>query len=223
MKTSALRKHYPSLTPDERFRLALAALARRDDADLALLRTTCPMKTYDATDQAFQVQWEQSAKVVHCFQAIWLITLIRLKEAEGALMREAAALECFRAGYVSGANAAWAEAGQEGAYLEPEDFERYGKPTKADRERAGRWEREYLWQCSEVKTVWVGFARFCAAVEVAPETLLGWWSGAGQFIEAVRWVLVSDLPIDEEAADECCRMHLWLWNQRDMVVGKVEI
>jgi hypothetical protein len=220
---NTLRKHYPNLTPDERFRLALAALARRDDADLALLRTTCPMKTYDATDQTFQVQWEQSAKVVHCFQAIWLITLIRLKEAEGALMREEAALECFRTGYVHGANAAWAEAGREGAYLELEDFERYGKRTEAEEERAGRWERAYLRQCCEVKTVWVGFTRFCAAVGIAPETLLGWWSGAGQFIEAVRWVLDGDLPIDEAAADEFCRGHLWLWNQREMVVGKVEI
>ena len=56
MKVSMLRKHYPSFTPDERFRLAIAALACRDDDDLALLRMSCPMKTYNATDHPFHVQ-----------------------------------------------------------------------------------------------------------------------------------------------------------------------
>ncbi len=223
MKVSILRKHYPALTPDERFRLAIAALARGDDDDLTLLRTTCPKWTYEATDEAFQGKWEQSARVMHCFSHMWLVTLLRLKEVEGALLRTQAALDYFREGYLAGVNAAWAEAGNGEAYLAPEDFERYGRRSKEKGETRDAWERAYLWQCCEVKTMWEGFARFCAAAGFAPETLLAWWSASDDYIEPVRWVLDSDLPIDEAAADEMCRMHLWLWNQREMIVGKVEI
>jgi hypothetical protein len=92
MKASALTKHYPTLTANERFRLAIAALARGDDDDLALLRTTCPKKAYDATDREFQAQWEQSARVVHCFSQMWLISLLRLTEAEVALALAAVGL-----------------------------------------------------------------------------------------------------------------------------------
>jgi hypothetical protein len=223
MRAGALRKHYPALTPEERFRLALAALARGDDDDLALLRKTCPKWTYEATDEEFQGQWERSARVMHCFQHLWLVALIRLKEAEGDRMREQTALACFRTGYIHGANAAWEDADHKEPYLETADFERYREQKRAQDEHAGKWERAYLRRWSEVKTVWAGFARFCAAVGFAPETLLGWWRASGEYIEPVRWVLDSDLPIDEAAADEFCRGHLWLWNQREMVVGKVEI
>ncbi len=48
MKMSTMRKHYPTLTGNERFRMAIAALACKDDDDHALLRSTCPMKTYTA-------------------------------------------------------------------------------------------------------------------------------------------------------------------------------
>ena len=54
MKMSTMRKHYPTLTGNERFRMAIAVLARKDDDDLALLRTTCPMKTCTAMDEDFQ-------------------------------------------------------------------------------------------------------------------------------------------------------------------------
>jgi hypothetical protein len=222
MKASTLRKHYPALTADERFRLALAALARGDDDDLAVLRMTCPMKTYDATDEAFQGQWEGSARVVHHFRTCWLISLLRLREAEVALVRAQTALDYFSEGYTHGANAAWAEAGNDEAYLHAEDFKRYGRRPKAG-EKPHEWEHAYLWQCCELKTVWAGFERFCTAVGFTPETLLGWWSAAGEYIERGRWALDSELPIDEAAADEMCRMHLWLWNQREMVTGKVEL
>jgi hypothetical protein len=104
MKASVLRKHYPSLTADERFSLALAALARGDDDDLAVLRMTCPMRTYDATDEAFQGQWEASARVMHHFRTCWLISLLRLREAEIMLVRVQTALDYLSEGYTHGAN-----------------------------------------------------------------------------------------------------------------------
>lgn len=222
MKASTLRKHYPALTADERFRLALAALARGDDDDLAVLRMTCPMKTYDATDEAFQGRWEASARVVHHFRACWLISLLRLREAEIYLVRAQTALDYLSEGYTHGANAAWAEAGHEEPYLQSEDFKRYGRCPQPG-EDLPPWERAFLSQCCEVKTVWAGFERFCAAVGFAPGQLLGWWSASEGYIERERWALDSDLPIDEAAADEMCRMHLWLWNQQEMIVGRMDL
>src|SRR4051794_38015650 len=103
MKAGALRKHYPALTADERFRLALAALARGDDDDLAVLRMTCPLRTYDATDEAFQGRWEASARVVHHFRTCWLIGLLGLREAEIMRVRARTALDYFGEGYIHGA------------------------------------------------------------------------------------------------------------------------
>jgi len=224
MKMSTMRKHYPTLTGNERFRMAIAALARKDDEDLALLRTTCPMKTYTAIDEDFQSQWEQSARVVRLFAMMWLTTVIWLREAEVNHVRARTARDYFCEGYVMGANAAWAEAGGKEAYLAPEDFERYRQQHGSETEkRNDEGEQAYSERCAGLKTTWAGFARFCTAVDFAPETLLGWWSGAGEYIESARAVLDSDLPIDEDAANEMCRMYLWLWNQQEMVVGKVEL
>lgn len=158
---------------------------------------------------------------MHCFSHMWLLTLMRLADAEAALVRERTALEHFREGYVYGANAAWEEAGERGAYLEMEDIVRRDRRLKE--EKSDEWERAYLLQCCEVKSIWAAFEHFCAAVGFAPEGLLGWWSASEEHIEPVRWVLDSDLPIDDAAADEMYRMHLWLWNQREMVVGSVEL
>jgi len=223
MKASALNKHYPSLTPDERFRLAIAALARKDHDVLALLRTTCPTKTYTAMNEDFQRQWEQSARVVRGFAHGWLTALLWLREAEVHRVRVRTALDYFCEGYVMGANAAWAEAGEAGAYLDTADFAQYSTQPKREVDTPDEWEQAYIGRCSELKTMWEGFARFCAAVSFAPEALLGWWTGAGEYIERGRAILDSDLPVDDDVANEMCRMYLWLWNQQEMVMGEVEL
>lgn len=203
--------------------MAIAALARKDGDDLALLRTTCPMKTYQATDEDFQQQWEQSARVVRLFSMWWLTTLVRLCEASGRRKYVQAARDYYREGYIAGGNAAWEEAGKEEAYLTPDDFVLHTRTRKDDTGQPDKWETEYIERCCELKTMWVGFTRFCAAVSFEPEALLGWWSGAGEYIEQGRAILDSDLPIDDDAANELCRMYVWLWNQQEMVVGEVDL
>ncbi|MDP3850378.1 MAG: hypothetical protein Q8Q59_07740 [Luteolibacter sp.] len=44
---------YAALSPDERIRAAVAAIARDDDAELKTLAETCPRKTYRMIDAAF--------------------------------------------------------------------------------------------------------------------------------------------------------------------------
>lgn len=81
MKSSTLNKYDAILTPDERFRLALAALARDDDAEVRRLVATCPRHTYTMADTAFWEQWRASDDVAKTFASLWLWTLHRYTEA----------------------------------------------------------------------------------------------------------------------------------------------
>ncbi len=81
MKGNTLNKYDAVLTPDERFRLALAALARDDDAEVRRLVTTCPRHTYTMADTAFWEQWRASDDVAKTFGVLWLWTLHRYTEA----------------------------------------------------------------------------------------------------------------------------------------------
>jgi hypothetical protein len=50
---TALAKLYDRLTPDERFRAFVSALARRDLQEVDRLNDTCPRKTYVTDDMAY--------------------------------------------------------------------------------------------------------------------------------------------------------------------------
>ena len=81
MKGSSLNKYDAVLTPDERFRLALAALVRDDEAEIRRLVATCPRYTYTMADTAFYDQWRASDDVAKTFGVLWLWTLHRYTEA----------------------------------------------------------------------------------------------------------------------------------------------
>jgi hypothetical protein len=53
MRRDALGKLYDRLTPEERFRLDVEAMARGDMEESELLTSTCPRRTYNITDWAF--------------------------------------------------------------------------------------------------------------------------------------------------------------------------
>jgi hypothetical protein len=52
-------KIYANLSPAERIRAAVSALARNDDAELQTLKVTCPKKTYLMTDPAYSEGMER--------------------------------------------------------------------------------------------------------------------------------------------------------------------
>jgi hypothetical protein len=71
MKASVLNRHYPDLTPDERFHLALAAIANGDEAERERLRLTCPRYTYTMNDADFADRIVASHTVCLFFAAWW--------------------------------------------------------------------------------------------------------------------------------------------------------
>jgi hypothetical protein len=69
---NTLRKYDDVLTPDERFRLALAAMARDDDAEVHRLHRTCPRYTYTMQDADFTDRFRRSWDVATKFSVAWL-------------------------------------------------------------------------------------------------------------------------------------------------------
>jgi len=71
MKNS-LRKYDTLLSPDERFRLALAAMARDDDDEVQRLHETCPRHTYTMMEYEFSDRFRRSWDTVTTFAVSWL-------------------------------------------------------------------------------------------------------------------------------------------------------
>ncbi len=81
MKSATLRKYDDLLVPDERFRLALAAMARDDEDEVRRLHATCPRAAYTMPDHDFTARWEASQDVAITFGAFWLWMQLRYTEA----------------------------------------------------------------------------------------------------------------------------------------------
>ncbi len=67
-----LRKYDDVLTADERFRLALAAMAREDDTEVERLFATCPRHTYTMADHDFTALVNKSWDAAATFGMAWL-------------------------------------------------------------------------------------------------------------------------------------------------------
>lgn len=57
MSKNGLHRHYDRLTPEERFRLDVLAMARGDKRESERLVTSCPRATYTLNDKAFTGRW----------------------------------------------------------------------------------------------------------------------------------------------------------------------
>ena len=54
---NGLHRHYGKLTPEERFRLDVLAMARGDEQEAERLVSSCPKFSYTMTDNAFSGRW----------------------------------------------------------------------------------------------------------------------------------------------------------------------
>jgi hypothetical protein len=66
-------RQYPLLTADERFRLFVEALGRKDEQELDRLEATCPRKTYTAQD------YEYTRRKVRFFQLAYMTAVLNLR------------------------------------------------------------------------------------------------------------------------------------------------
>jgi hypothetical protein len=189
-KGNGLGKLYDRLTPEERFRLDLEAMARGDREESQRLTRTCPRRTYVMNDWGFAGRWGLVIELtlrVHV-RITQLLERLRMADAfrtlppySNMLMQDAAA-DAYFDGHKAGSYHAWNAAGQTGRPPawpgegeEPRDEEDdpvierdlgllEGKVEKYGDllpEILDRFERRGT---EEALTCWEGFATFCTDV-----------------------------------------------------------
>lgn len=187
MKRNGLGKLYDRLTPEERFRLDVEAMARSDEAESRKLVDTCPRKNYSASDWGFSGRWQVTIELTLFVSLDLSQHLSRLKMLDA--LREAlptlrtvfeneAAMTYMR-GYEAGSRHAWKAASMEGdppgwEPLENDDYDE-GKSDPQIEENldtlSGRIEEvdlaprllEKLEQsiAEDALAIWEGYRRFC--------------------------------------------------------------
>ncbi len=190
MKRKGLGRLYDRLTPEERFRLDLEAMARGDREESERLTRTCPRKTYVMNDWGFAGRWQLCAELSLWVYARIAMLLERLRMVDAfrtlvpysrTLARNVAE-EAYFDGHRAGSCSAWNAAGKTGPppawpddvdeYADEEEdpvIERDLKELEGKVARYGdllpeileRFERK---ETEEALTCWEGFAAFCADV-----------------------------------------------------------
>jgi hypothetical protein len=187
MKQNGLGKLYDRLTPEERFRLDVEAMARGDSEESRRLVDTCPRYTYTMTDPGFVGRWDGAIQL--CTAALldfrYTTAKLRMIDAFRTLipyshtLAQDAALDAYFDGHRSGSYHAWNAAGKTGRPpawperdMEPDDvdqdpaMERDMDEIEAKVEKYGellpelmdRLERELA---TGAFAVWEAFSGFC--------------------------------------------------------------
>src|SRR5215212_6787597 len=180
-----LGRLYDRLTPEERFRLDVLALARGDEEESERLTATCPRRGYTMNDWGFVGRWEAARElamlaymdVARCLNKIKMIAAFRgLFPYLSTIWEDDMHGACFD-GHEAGSRHAWNRSGKAGEppgrEADEEEAERNAGPTIDEDLKKwageGRYarlegqleemERELA---REVLTAWLGFAGVCA-------------------------------------------------------------
>ncbi len=183
MKKDSLGKHYDRFTPDERFRLAIEALVREDEAEVNRLRDTCPREIYRMTELAYRERITRSMEMTMgvCLDLVPLLEQLKMIEAFRNTLpltynccQDEAILAYFD-GRELGSRRAWAAAGKAGDLpgWEGGDEEEEDRAIEDDLNRiSGRLEKvsgSFVGALRELErsiagaalTIWEAFASFC--------------------------------------------------------------
>jgi hypothetical protein len=139
-----LQRHYDRLTPEERFRLDVLAMAREDSRESERLVASCPRFSYTMNDIGFAGRWQSATEITLriCIPLEEQLAKLRMIDALGVFvpycqtLLSNIAFDAYFKGHEAGSRHAWAYAGKDGAppawpedgpdgeYMEPEDDER---------------------------------------------------------------------------------------------------
>ncbi len=123
MSKNGLHRHYDRLTPEERFRLDVLAMARGDMQESERLVSSCPRFTYTMNDKGFGGRWHGAE---HTTLRVYIalgdaLARLRVIDAMRELMPYShtltsnLALDYYLKGHEAGSRHAWAYAGKSGA------------------------------------------------------------------------------------------------------------
>jgi hypothetical protein len=216
MRKNGLRRHYDRLTPEERFRLDVSAMARGDAAESERLVGSCPKLSYKMNDRAFVGRWMGAMDItLRTYLPLQeLLSKLRMVEAFRQLVPYAQALsrsvarEAYFVGHKAGSYQTWdasAQMPRPPAWSDPDAEEPEGADEDVligrdmedlDRklnkygellpEMMDRMERELA---GDALDLWSGFEAFCAeSMGVAAEKILAATLQEGPGEEAVGCV-----------------------------------
>jgi hypothetical protein len=171
MSKNGLKRHYDKLTPAERFRLDVLAMARGDKQESERLVSSCPKFSYTMTDNAFSGRW-LGALDITLRSYLWVAGYLdRLKTLEA--IREILPLQAdyarermrdaYLEGHRAGARQAWQGGGPApewplGGIDEAEVDRLAGLGASIMPEILNGLERR---EAANALTLWRGFAAFC--------------------------------------------------------------
>jgi hypothetical protein len=149
MRRNALGKLYDRLTPEERFRLDVLAMARGDAEESELLTNTCPKRDYVMNEWGFVGRWEAARglailtymDLAKCLDKIQMIEAFRVAFPYLRTVWEDDTFWAYFDGHEAGSRHAWRKAGKEGdppGYEEDED-ERVAGMDPAPEEDVRKW------------------------------------------------------------------------------------
>ena len=184
MRGDGLGKLYDRLTPEERFRLDVLAMARGDAEESELLTNTCPKRDYVMNDWGFVGRWEAARMVAmltymdlaKCSDKIQMIEALRVAFPYLRTVWEDDTFWAYFEGHEAGSCHAWRRAGKDGDPPGYEEDERVAGMDPAPEEDVRKWaekvaevekpitgaldrvERE---MAREGLSVWKAFVGFC--------------------------------------------------------------
>jgi hypothetical protein len=179
-----LERLYDRLSPEERFRLDVLALARGDEEESERLTATCPRRGYTMYDWGFIGRWEAArvlamlayVDVVRRLDKINTIAAFRGVFPYLSTIWEDDVHSAYFDGHKAGSHHAWNRSGKAGEppgwEADEEEAERNADPTiDEDLQKwtgegtyarlAGKLEEMERELVREALTAWLGFASFC--------------------------------------------------------------
>ena len=174
---------YDRLTPEERFRLDVLAMARGDDEESERLTATCPHRGYTMNDWGFVGRWEAARELGMCAYVDVVRRLDKIKMIDAfrslfsylSTISQDDAHSAFFDGHMAGSRHAWNMSGKAGEPpgWEPDEEEAERNADPAMDEHLRKWagdgryarlggkleemERELV---REALTAWLDFAGF---------------------------------------------------------------
>jgi len=234
-----LGRLYDRLTPEERFRLDVLALAREDEEESERLTATCPRRAYTMNDWAFVGRWEAARElallayvdVVRRLDKIKMIGAFRSLFPYLSTIWQDDVHFAYFDGHNAGSHHAWNRSGKTGEppgwEADEEEAERNADPTIDEDLKKwtgdGRYarlegnleemERELV---REALTAWLGFAGFCEQeMGLEAEKLLE--ALARPFAERVRDLKAlsgrHEVEADVEGVEEYLAMMTEAWRR----------
>ncbi len=147
MSKNGLHRHYDRLTPEERFRLDVLAMARGDEQESERLVSSCPRFTYTTNDRAFTGRWSAAENITLRMAAPLLDQLGRLRIVDAfrvmipyqQTIYSNMTFDAYYKGHEAGSYHAWNAADQSGhppAWPKGDDPEEIWEPDEDERDPA---------------------------------------------------------------------------------------